>query len=317
MEETTKASMALYTGAILAFMVLLGSTLGVEPAHSQLTALGMWAVLLLASVACVHINNRSILTSRTGEFLWLALWSACFCACAELLNLRLGLWHYAVEPATRSTRWAGWLLEWAALLPCLFTLGEMLGGLRLFRVVKTPAFAAPRLPACFLAAGGAALLLALAWPGHFRSLAAAAFFLLAEPLNLRLALPSLVREWRGGMPLKTLDLMAAGLGLGLLRQLLNSLSGANWEYAAELGGGKGLGLSGLYCAAFPLLALAAYSLYALASFMRGGKSWEPWTRPGKTHIWLPPAALLLIFLSLWTALRAVDAHNVTTFIGWV
>jgi hypothetical protein len=321
-EEETKAKAELYAAIFLSVTCYAGSFAGVEPLHNQFFPAAVWAYALFADNLVYRLSGASPLVSRTGEFLALASWSFVFSALLELLNLRLGGWYYVNEPATLSTRWAGLALSWAAFLPSLFATSEFLRCTGLFGRLKMPALKVTPglLKACY-ASGLALLLAALALPKLFWPLIFAAFFLLCEPLNYRLGLASLLREWEGGLPAKTLRLAAAGLLCGLLWSAWNGAAGARWEYAFTLKAGPALfGLPLFAYPGFSFFALEAYSLCSLASWLRAGKTWEDgaWPMPGR-----PPApavryaAFLILIVTSYIALRAVDAHTIKLYIGWI
>lgn len=315
MPEEAKAKSALYAGMLLFFLTLGGHTLQLEPVNNQFFAFASWTCLLLFSAILYRAKGSAPLVSRTEEFLVLALWSAFFGACLELLNLRLGLWQYTSQPLTLSARWTGRLLSWAVMLPFLFTTAELIGFFRPFRKITMAPFRPPKDSARLMHAAGAVMLaLALLLPGYFSALLCCAFFLPAEALNLKLGLPSLLRELQAGLPEKTCDLLASGTLCGLLWNYWNSLAGGKWEYLVSFAGLPAAG-----CAA-ALFAVQAYSLYSLASYTRGGKNWEEsaWTLPGRQpHFLAAPASYFVIIVALYLALRLTDSFTTTDYLGWV
>ncbi|HBA60442.1 MAG TPA: hypothetical protein DCZ92_06425 [Elusimicrobia bacterium] len=322
LDEESKARSAFYAGLMLFFFVLGGRALQLEPVSSQFFVFSSWTCLLLVSAVLYWVKGSSPLVSRTGEFFVLAFWSAFFGACFELFNLRLRLWQYTSQPFTLSTRWTGHVLSWAVMLPFLFTLTEFLSVYRPFRRIRTPAFRLGKGSARVMYASGAVMLaLALALPKFFSPLLCCAFLLPAEALNLRLGLPSLLRELQAGLPEKTLNLLASGTLAGLLWNYWNSLAGAKWAYFVGFNAGTSLaGLPAAGCAAFALFALQSYALCSLASYTRAGKNWEEgtWTMPGeRPHHLLPLASYLLVIITLYIALRAVDARSTAVFLGWI
>lgn len=319
LEDEYKAGTALYLAVFLTFLGYGGRYAGVEPLNNQFFVFAAWSFILFVDNLAYRFKGSSLLIFRTGEFLTLAAWSLALAGLLELLNLRLGGWAYLNQAATRSTRWTGRLLTWAAILPSLFVLAELLRQVRFFTGLRSRPFqAGARLGNIFLAAGAVSLALALAAPVRFWPLVLPAAFLLAEPLNLRLGLPSLLREWAGGLPEKTLRLAVSGCVCGPLWHCWNKAAGSGWEYSVP--GPPAAGLPAAAWACYPLLGLAAYSVYSLASYLRAGKSWEEavWTMPGTP----PPqaarwtAAALLIITS-YIALRAVDSRSVKMYLGWV
>jgi hypothetical protein len=320
LEEEVKAKLALYTAIILGFSAFTGALTGVEPLHNQFFAMAAWACALLLDNLLYRLRGASPLVSATREFVLLALLSVVFCSVLELLNLRLQAWYYVYAPSTLSTRWAGRFFSWAALLPALFSAAELLRVFGIFGGLKAePLKTAPAADRYFYAAGGGMLLLALAFPRPFWPLAWAALLPLAEPPCLRLGLPSLLRDWGAGLPGRTLRLALAGLFCGLAWNFLNRASGCRWEFQ-PVSGPALFGVSVFLYPAYAFLAMQAYSLCALASWPRGGRTWEDpsWAIPGR----LPApragyAAALALFIISYIAFRAVDAATVKLYLGWI
>lgn len=319
--DEARLKIFLYAAILLTLLGYTGRYLGLEPLHSQFFAFAAWAYVLFADNLACRFSGSSPAVSRPAEFLVLALWSLALCCLAELLNLRLGIWHYADQPSSLVTRRAGFAFGWAALLPSLFVTSELLASFGLFRGLRSgPLRVTPALLRSSLAGGALLLLLALAAPGPLWPLACAALFLLAEPLNYRLGLPSLLREWEGGLPAKTLRLALAGVACGLLWTAWNGAAGAQRVFAAAFPGPRALGLPLAAYALLPLFSLQAYSLCSLASALRGGRTWEEhsWAMPaGAPALRYRLAAVLLLAAAAYLAFRAVDERTVKVFVGWI
>jgi hypothetical protein len=322
LDEDSKAKSALYAGLFLFFIACGGHYLELEPIHNQFFAFSVWTYLLLADGVLYRLKGSSPLVTRTEEYFVLMLWSMFFGAFFELFNLRLALWQYVQQPDTLSTRWTGRLLSWASILPCLFITQELLQYMIPFRKLKieplTPDFSDELVMS---AAGLIMLTLALAFPRAFSSLACCAFFFLAEPLNMRLGLPSLLRELRGGLSGKTFALMVSGVLCGLAWNFWNSCAGGKLEYLPPFDAWPTLfGFPVLGYPLFAFFGVEAYALCSLAAYPRSGRSWEEgtWTMPGKPpHVLLPLFTYCIIIITLYIALRATDACTVYSRLGWI
>jgi hypothetical protein len=319
--EETRLKALLYAAILLTLLGYTGRYLGLEPLNNQFFAFAAWSYVLFADNLVYRFTGWSPAVSRPSEFLALSLRSLAFCCALELLNLRLGVWYYSGLPATLSTRWTGFACAWAALLPSLFVTAELLRAAGLFsglRTLRLPV--APALPRALAAAGALALLLALAFPDFLAAPLCAAFLMIAEPLNYRLGLPSLLRELEGGLPGKTLRLALAGPACGLLWAAWNGAAGASWTCALAFPGPRLLGLPLAAWPLFSLAALQAYSLASLASALHAGRGWEEgeWRMPGPVPGPLAKGAvLLLVCAACYLALRAVDQHTVRVFLAWI
>jgi len=314
--EDARAKTSLYLAIFLLFMAYGGRFTGIEPFHNQFFTALSWTYLLIADLLLYRLAGRSPLLSAPLEFLLLAACSAGLAVIAELLNLRLEAWTYFNQSSELSLRWTGRLLAWAAVLPSILITADLLALFNFLRSIKTRPFqAGPRAQPAMLAAGGALLLTALIAPRYFWPLAVPAFFLITEPLNMRLGLPSVLREVAGGLPARAIRLAAAGLIAGLLWNFWNQASGAAWQYNLP-----GWLRSPAHYLGFPLLALAAYSAYCLASWLRSGRTWEgqPWNMPGRQPgPYAGWAAVAILIISSYIALRAVDAYTVRFYLGWI
>lgn len=320
--EETKAKAALYGAIFLTFLGYGGRFAGLEPFNNQFFAYAVWAYILFADNLVYRLSGASPLISRTGEFAVLAAWSVFFSAVLELLNLRLGGWHYLYQPATLSVRWTGRTLAWGAFLPSLFATAELLRCLGLFRNLKLPPLKVPpALLKAFLAAGLLLSALPLAWPSALWPLIWLAPFFLAEPLTYKLGLPSLLRDWEGGVPGKTLRLWTAGVICGLLWSAWNQAAGARWAYAPfKQAWPEVFGLPLPAYLVFGLAALGAYSAYALASWLRAGQTWEEgaWALPGRRPpAWTPFALWPLLIITSYIVFRLTDSYLVKLYIGWI
>jgi hypothetical protein len=317
-DEYARCKFALYAAIFLAFMGYGGRITGIEPLNSQFFVFALWTYILLADNLAYRFKGNSPLISRPEEFIYLAAWSLALAGLAELLNLRLGAWHYLNQPLDISVRWTGRLAAWAGVLPSLFVTADLFRSFNFFRGLKSRQFeiSPVRVKGLFFAgaaAGGAALAL----PGYAWPLVIPALFLLAEALNLKLGLPSLLRDLAGGLPGRTLRLASSGLACGLLWNSWNTASGASWQYNLP---GWLQPLSWSVYAGFPLLALLAYSLHSLASWLQAGKGWEgtAWTMPGLApHPAIRWAAAAIFIITSYVALLAVDAHTVKLYLGWL
>lgn len=311
MDEQNKSRFVLGTALLAFFIGYSGSYTGGGCLSTQFFAMAMWGYALLLDYSVYRLTGSSLAVSRTEELAALALGSLALVSFLEMLNLRLDVWSFSRSTQEMTSRWGGFAMSWSAVLPALFETAELLGALRFFEKAASPRFSLSGfLQAAVFALG--VLMVFMAWraPERFWPLAAFSFFLLAEPLNKRLGVGSLLREFSWGLPQKPLRIAAAGLVFGAVWSGLNAISGAKviyvglWRPGPEI---MGLPL-GLY-ALFPLLALQAYSLYSLSSAARGGKTWEAgvWAMRGK-----PPSQywmwgwVLLVSVLFYVAMFVID-----------
>ena len=322
-EEESKAKFIIYLGILTAFLGYGGSLLELEPIHNMFFIFAWWSYILIIDFIIYNLKGDSLIVSRTGEFLTLLPWSVCIWLVFEMLNLRLCNWSYQYLPWTLKTRWIGYLLSFATVLPGLFETAELLETLGLFRKARTrPLFFSPGLARKLYYAGAAMLLLPLLFPKYFFALIWVAFIFLCEPLNKKLGLQSLLADLGRGEPARLYNLLGAGVICGFLWEFWNSISGAKWSYSVPFGGPWKLfemPLPGYL--GFPVFAVECYAMYNLITWLRRGKTWEQ-DRQTPLAAVNPPLPLLLaippaLLAFFYFALRAIDAHTVKFFLGWL
>ena len=322
-EEKSKVRFIAYLGIFLAFLGYGGNCLELEPMHNMFYIFAWWSYIFIIDAVIYNLKGNSLIVSRTDEFFALLPWSVFIWLVFEMLNLRLGNWRYSYLPWTVQTRWTGYLLSFATVLPGLFETAELLETLGFFRNAKTrPLAFSLKLAKKFYYIGAAMLVLPLIFPKYFFALIWGAFIFLCEPLNKKLGLKSLLDDLQKGEPAKLYNLLCSGVICGFLWEFWNSKAGAKWLYNVPFGGPWKLfemPLPGYL--GFPVFAVECYAMYNLITWLRRGKTWEEnrqtpleTKRPGKYLLLSAPLVLMLFF---YIALRAIDAHSVQLLLGWL
>lgn len=299
-----RSKVLFYTGLALAFLACLGGYRHVQLLHGLFLALACWAYILLADNLVYRYSGASTCVSYTGDLVILAAGSTGLCCVLELFNLRFHAWHYVSRPSGGIMRWCGLGLAWAAVIPSLVVTNDVLFSLGAWRWTSAPhLILRHRYLDLALPAGAVLLCLAFAFPDFLWPLVFAAFFIMVEPLNRRLGLPSFLREWEFGLPGKTVRLALAGLICGLLWNACNFAAGSRWVYTGGFGAGPELfGLSLSVYLGFPLFALVMYSLHGVILLSRDllALRLPNWR--------LRFAAAALMAAAFYLSLRAVDAR---------
>lgn len=321
-DEDVKARFLLYAGLLLGMFGFVGNYFGIEPIHNLFYLFAWWAYIFIVDAVIYRIKGDSLIASRTGEFFHLFVWSAFIWSLFELANLRLQNWHYMYVPSDRTLRWTGYVIAYATVLPGLFETMELLETCGLFRNLKAGRRLAvtPALLRKFTAAGWLLLALPLAFPRYFFALIWVAFIFLAEPLNYRLGLRSLLKELERGDRRRLYLLLSAGLVCGFLWEFWNFWSGAKWIYTVPLVGNLKLfempvaGYLG-----FPVFAVECYAMYNLITFLRRGRTWEEDAQEPQPGLQPKPALLIaaaaLLLITYYTAAQAIDLHTVRLYIN--
>jgi hypothetical protein len=270
----------------------------------------MWTGYILAlDGVTFRLRGRSWLTARRREFPLLALLSVAIWLVFEGYNLHLVNWVYGGVPANPWVRDFGYFWAFATIMPGVFETADFVAAL--FERASRPAATALR-PASRPGAGraqgsgsdsilnpehsstlgpawlwwlaGAAMVsLPLALPNpaaaHLFGAVWIGFFVLLDPLNQRLGLPSIRAQWQAGHRRTTAALLLGGLLCGLLWETWNQQAvragGGHWVYTVptslrvfgwHFGQMPVLGLLG-----FPPFALELYAAYQLLREMLGGE----------------------------------------------
>ncbi|MGD2246306.1 MAG: hypothetical protein PVI11_07155 [Candidatus Aminicenantes bacterium] len=190
-----------------------------------------WAFILILDSLNYRNRGSSPLSEDLSDFLFLAFLSVCVWLVFELFNLRLNNWSYFDLPPSRFSRWLGYFLAFATVIPALKELSLLFQFVRgrkrsrLFRLRVTPLFLRG---SAFL--GGLGVVLILVWPRIFFPLLWVSLVFLVEPLNYRLRIGSLLTDLETNDWSRFIDWILAGLAAGFFWEFWNFWAGSRWEY---------------------------------------------------------------------------------------
>jgi len=203
----------------------------VEPYWTWYYCFAWWSYILFFQSLLHRRGGDSMLFRRPSRFFLLSLFSINLWLVFETWNFRLNNWEYHNVPPGTFTRWVGYAVSFATVIPGIFTTQSLLDHLRVLEPGR-PAKGgpSPRFHQVFLGVGGLFLLLPLIWPRHFFPLVWGGFVFLLEPINYRLGAPSLLRQWEEGSLRTFYLLLAAGLVCGFLWEFWNFWAGTKWQY---------------------------------------------------------------------------------------
>jgi hypothetical protein len=264
--------------------------LRVQPVYQWFTPIMWTGYILFADALVLRLRGRSLLHDRTREFVMMVWLSVFFWLVFEAYNLRLANWVYVNVPSNPWLRDLAYLWSFATIFPGLFETSEWIGAL--LRIDLERLTIRPRRFGGWwtvsLVVGLAFLvvppllpyetsryLFGFVWLG-------AIFFL--DPINHRLAAPSLIAEWEEGRLGRTLALLAGGAICGVLWEFWNYWAGAKWIYAVPiLDGIKLFEMPVLGFLGFPPFCLECYVFYQFARRVFGGQVWAP-AGPGPDRV---------------------------------
>ncbi len=289
---------------------------GIEVVRYWFFPLAWWPYILIVDGLVYHRKGRSLLKHHPREFFLLLPWSVCFWLIFELFNVVLNNWHYVMVPENMLQRWVGYAVCYATVLPGLFETMELLDAYGLFKKSRLrPISGSTRWYVPFVITGLVFLVLPLVWPQFFFPLVWSIFIFLLEPLNHRLGLRSLMREWQLGTLRTFYLLLTAGAICGLWWEFWNYWALTKWVYTVpHVGWLKIFEMPILGFFGFPPFAVACYVMMSTVSFLRQGRSWQdpskPVTRsrPGLAFL----AGLALVTFCLF-AFHQIDVHTVVSW----
>jgi len=278
--------------------------------------LAWWPYILVVDGLVYRRKGRSLLTRHPREFLLLLPWSVVFWLIFELFNVVLNNWHYLMVPENIFQRWTGYAVCYATVLPGLFETTELLDAYGLFSKSRIkPISVATRWYLPFVATGFIFFLLPLIWPQFFFPLVWGIFTFLLEPLNHRLGLRSLMREWQQGTLRTFYLLLVAGAICGLLWEFWNFWALTKWAYTVPyVGWLKVFEMPILGFFGFPPFAVTCYVMMSTVSLLRQGRSWQDPTKP-----YMPPrpgiTALVVIAVVIFClfGFHQIDVHTVASW----
>jgi predicted flap endonuclease-1-like 5' DNA nuclease len=230
-----------YLAILAGVVVLIGATAGlwrgVEPFTTWYYQFAWYALLL----AFDGVGALTGVTGRRGEFLLLGkprhllsllAWSAVVWLFYELWNFRLQNWYYVNLPHGTWLRWASTVVAFATVLPAVFLSSALLARAGLARHARwRPLPLGERGLRRLQLAGAIMAVLVLVFPRYCYPLVWGATTLLVEPWVYRRApARSLLHDLAEGRPGRLLRLLAGGILIGFVWEMLNIRARAKWIY---------------------------------------------------------------------------------------
>jgi hypothetical protein len=300
--------------ALITAQVLLH--IGVEIVRYWFFPLAWWPYILIVDGLVYRRKGASLLTRHPREFFLLLPWSVCFWLIFEVFNVALNNWHYVMVPENMLQRWAGYAVCYATVLPGLFETMDLLDAYGLFKRSRIrPISDSVRWYVPFTIIGLVSLVLLLVWPQFFFPLVWGSFTFLLEPLNHRLGLRSLMREWQQGSLRTFYLLLVAGAICGLLWEFWNYWALTKWVYSVPyVGWLKVFEMPILGFFGFPPFAVQCYVMMSTVSLLRQGRDWQ-----NPTKAVTQPRPALTIFVGFTVvifclfAFHQIDLHTVASW----
>jgi hypothetical protein len=234
----------------------------------------MWTGLILLVDGIVYrLRGQSWLMTRRREFPLLILASVAVWLIFEAYNLHMRNWRYDGLPASALARDIGYFWSFATIIPGVFEIADLVLALieRAGKPGEKPRPISPTGPSwAWWLTGIAMVTIPLALPASTAAYLFGAvwigFFLLLDPINEKLGLPSIRLQWRNGSRRQIWALLLGGLICGFIWEAWNqqavAAGGAYWVYLFP----EELRPFGLTYGQMPVLGLLGFPPFALELF---------------------------------------------------
>lgn len=211
---------------------------GVQPVAAYFTPIAWTCYLFLADAMVRAIRGRSRLADEPREFGLTAALSLPLWLIFEAYNLRLRNWTYVGLPANWLARNFGYAWSFMTITPAILITADLVESFGWFHARPRGTKYPPQALAAMTAAGALCLAIPLAVPrqaaAYLFALVWVGFFLLLDPANYRLGLPSLMRDLEEGRPGRLYALLVSGWTCGWLWEFWNYWASARWQYVFPL-----------------------------------------------------------------------------------
>jgi hypothetical protein len=212
-------------------LALMGVLAGWEPMATWLYHFAWWPYIFFLDGLHFFLKGESWLLNRPKDFLCVLPWSVTFWLTFEALNLVLLNWRYVGVVSHWWSRWPGYALAFATVLPGVLLTAQVLEALGAFAEVPGRRLKLGPWPLWSLLLGTAFFVLPLAFPRVAFPLMWLALIFLLDPFSLLLGGESLIARVAAGERREALCLLSAGLICGFWWELWNFPAHSKWVYA--------------------------------------------------------------------------------------
>lgn len=299
----------------LGLAVFAGATAGMalrlEPFHTWYFLFAWWPFIAVGEASLLLMGGYAEPFERPGRFAALCAASTLLWLAYEVLNFRLGNWHYIGVPRETALRWTAYAASFATVLPGLSVARRLIEFTGLWEDARCkPWTRAARNGPALVATGLICLALSMLWPQWFFALVWAPAPLLLEPWLRARGGRSLLRDLALGRPRHVYTTLLAGLVCGGLWECWNFWAGAKWFYTVPLVGNlKLFEMPVLGFIGFPPFALGCYGAASTLDLALERLAKLP--TPTRTLAWTLAIACAATFAT-W-AMQGLDSHTVTAF----
>lgn len=206
---------------------------GVEPVATYFTPIAWSAYLLIVDSAVFAVTGRSRLRNAPRDFFQMAGLSIPLWLIFEAYNLRLQNWEYTGVPLALIWGLLGYCWSFATITPAILETGELIESFGWFKRRRERRIS-PSVARGMMIAGFACIVAPIIVPprigAYLFGLLWIGFYLLLDPLNYWLGLPSLLGDFSYGRVGRFYSLLASGWVCGWLWEFWNYWAAAKWHY---------------------------------------------------------------------------------------
>ncbi|MFZ3244164.1 MAG: hypothetical protein WA185_03735 [Candidatus Acidiferrales bacterium] len=206
---------------------------GIEPVATYFTPIAWSAYLLICDSAVFAITGRSRLRNAPRDFFQMALLSVPLWLIFEAYNLRLQNWTYVGVPTSLVWGLLGYCWSFATITPAILETAELIESFGWFKQGEDRIIP-PALCRNMMVLGALFVIVPAVLPRHVAApsfgLLWVGFYLLLDPLNYRLGLPSLLGDISYGRWSRVWWLLVSGWFCGGLWVFWHYWAAAKWHY---------------------------------------------------------------------------------------
>ena len=221
---------------ILGIIMILFSELNfyfkIEPFASWYFPSIWFGYIFLIDAIIYKLKGHSLIMSRKEQFFKALILSALIWWLFEVINLKLGNWHYGSLNLFSLRTLVKATISFATVLPAIIETYELLKTFNLFNKIKLKKHHDITHGFLHLMTFIGILMIALTllWPKYFFPLIWFAFFFILDPINYLHLQPSIIGYWKNGNYKIPLMLIVAGIIMGVLWEFWNYYSIIKWYY---------------------------------------------------------------------------------------
>jgi len=241
MNETKNFNFPVYgfLGILIILFAELGLIFEISFVESFMTPICWTGLILFLDALNFKLKGNSLIKTRLKRFLIMLPVSIILWYIFELYNLFINNWHYINLPQNIIIRHIGYFWSFATIWPGVIEIYELIRNSELFSNIKLkPKKISKNFLIFSYIIGVICLVIPFLVPTNIAKYLAApvwlGFIFLLEPLNYKLKLKSILRDFERGNLSRIMQLFFTGLIAGLLWEFWNFWATTKWIYTVPI-----------------------------------------------------------------------------------